>query len=72
MKSDDRSSSPKVRIAVLGNMDVGKSGKLICKLLIHSKIVMIVVQGFVQLFFISILIIMFLQNGLIVYIKLCF
>lgn len=28
MKSDDRSNSPKVRIAVLGNMDVGKSGKL--------------------------------------------
>lgn len=29
MKSDDRSNSPKVRIAVLGNMDVGKSGKLL-------------------------------------------
>lgn len=29
MKSDDRSNSPKVRIAVLGNMDVGKSGKFI-------------------------------------------
>lgn len=28
MKTDEKSNSPKVRIAVLGNMNVGKSGKL--------------------------------------------
>ena len=28
MKTEEKNSSPKVRIAVLGNMNVGKSGKL--------------------------------------------
>lgn len=27
MKTEEKGSSPKVRIAVLGNMNVGKSGK---------------------------------------------
>jgi GTP-binding protein EngB required for normal cell division len=27
MKTEEKNSSPKVRIAVLGNMNVGKSGK---------------------------------------------
>lgn len=30
MKTEEKNSSPKVRIAVLGNMNVGKSGEL-CK-----------------------------------------
>lgn len=29
MKTEEKNSSPKVRIAVLGNMNVGKSGELI-------------------------------------------
>lgn len=28
MKTEEKNSSPKVRIAVLGNMNVGKSGEL--------------------------------------------
>jgi hypothetical protein len=35
MKTEEKNSSPKVRIAVLGNMNVGKSGELFFHMEVH-------------------------------------